>query len=250
MKKYGLLVLLLLMLLCLGFVYLMSTNFKTNERYRHNYHIVCARYKNNVQFLNNAGISYTVVQKGNADGEVPNIANEATSYLYYIIKNYDNLPDNTIFIHDENESWHHDGKLTDKFDEWINHYEDNGLGYFNINKDGLAVTGKNIQKKIINNHFLNEGGKSYWDECMADTFGEINLNLFISGDTKCCAQFILSKDTIHRHKKEFYERIYDWLINKTTSEGKGNENDVYSGYFTGRYLEHTWGIIFLAPIKQ
>jgi hypothetical protein len=42
------------------------------------------------------------------------------------IENYDNLPENVIFIHDEDESWHHDGKITDNIYKWIDEYERGG----------------------------------------------------------------------------------------------------------------------------
>ena len=38
-----------------------------------------------------------------------NKGNEASVYLKYIIDFYDNLPEFTFFIHDEEYSWHHSG---------------------------------------------------------------------------------------------------------------------------------------------
>jgi len=59
-----------------------------------------------------------------------------------------------------------------------------------------------------------------------------------------CAQFIVSKKAIHKNPKDFYEKLYLWLIDNTNGEGSGDSNDLYSGYFTGRYLEWTWHLIF------
>ena len=48
-----------------------------------------------------------------------NKGNEASVYLKYIIDNYDNLPDFTFFIHDEEYAWHHTGSIIDKYTESI-----------------------------------------------------------------------------------------------------------------------------------
>jgi hypothetical protein len=49
---------------------------------------------------------------------------------------------------------------------------------------------------------------------MYDTYGEFRSDLS-NADSKCCAQFIISREVIRRHKKEFYEKIYDWIIKNT-----------------------------------
>lgn len=194
------------------------------------YHIVCANYTNQVDFLNEINLSNTVVKK-NID--VPNKANEATSYLHYIIKNYENLPSNIIFIHDENESWHHSGKITEKIKEWIEKYEQNGKMYYEFNN-------MTINKSDIYDN--NPVFKEYWDTCLKNTKGDYNDAMPEQG--KCCAQFIVSKERILENPKEFYINLYDWLINKTDGEGNGDQNSLYSGHYTGRYLEWTWRFIF------
>jgi hypothetical protein len=61
---------------------------------------------------------------------------------------------------------------------------------------------------------------------------------------RCCAQFIISKSVVRRRSKEFYQQLYDWLLKHTSCEGNGSESDTYSGFYTGRYLEWSWKIIF------
>jgi len=250
MKKYRLALLFCFLLLFFILLYFTLSSFNTNENYNLKYHIVCARYNKDVEFLKKTGISYSVMQKGDADGEVPNKANEATSFLYYIINNYDNLPDNMIFIHDEDESWHHEGKITEKLTEWILEYEKQEKGYYEFNNKQLNTKNfSEINNSSLKNTFsVNEAGKNFWNDCMYDDYGEFNENL-ISPGSKCCAQFIVSNKTIHRHNKIFYEKIYNWLILKTNGTGVGSREDEYSGYMTGRYLEWTWNIIFLAPMR-
>jgi hypothetical protein len=85
--------------------------------------IICARYTRDISFLNNTKIKYNIIQKcidNNCNNNTcPNIGNGASSYLFYIINNWDNLPKNLIFIHAENSSWHHNGNITDNLEKWI-----------------------------------------------------------------------------------------------------------------------------------
>ena len=79
MKPIELNLLIILFILILIFFIFYKTVIK--ERYENNYHIIVSKYKKDVSFLDKIGISYTVIDKNTA----PNKANEATSYLYYII---------------------------------------------------------------------------------------------------------------------------------------------------------------------
>jgi len=205
--------------------------FESNE-----YHVVCARYQKPVDFLNELDIPFTVLTKHD---DVPNVANEATTFLHFIIENYDHLPENVIFIHDENDSWHHDGKLTDNLKSWIETYETHKNTYFEFNNTMISRDGINLDADIYEK---NPVFQDFWDTCLFDTVGEYHEALPIAG--KCCAQFIVSRDRIRRHSREFYERMYRWLIENTQGEGSGDVDNRYSGWWTGRYMEWTWRFIF------
>lgn len=244
MNKNAVIVCLFSLLIFLVLIYLFVYYFAKREEYNNSnkYHVVCARYNKDVNFLKELDIPYTILQKGDTEGEVPNIAHESTSYLYYIIKNYDNLPDNVIFVHDENESWHHEGKITEEISKWISNYESEGKTYYEVNH-------KFTTREVLEPTFVAQNaGKHFWRECMHDSYGDFREELNSPG-SKCCAQFIISRDVIRRHKKEFYEKIYDWLIKNTNGTGNGNSDDEYSGYKTSRYLEWSWNIIFTAPMR-
>ena len=150
------------------------------------YTIICARYNKNTDFLNILSKKYDIkiIQK-NIDGHdkkyvdhlVINKANEATSYLSYIIKYYDNLPDNMIFIHDENESWHHEGKITNNISKWINEYKKSD-GYYELNTITNGCTWC----------YKNKSFKELWKKLLPNK--KLENHKF---DGKCCAQFIISK---------------------------------------------------------
>jgi len=227
-------ILLILGLICLIFfcVYYSNNYNESLETKTYNdYHIVCSKYNKNVDFLNEINIPYTIIDKNT----VPNKANEATSYLHYIINNYEKLPNNIIFIHDENESWHHDGKITDNIYNWINEYEKNGKLYYEFNNQVI-----NKDDPIKNG--LNVAYNDFWDKCIKPKVGNVNDAIPESG--KCCAQFIVSKSQILINTKEFYNVMYNWLINNTNGEGNGNPDDIYSGHNTSRYAEWSWRFIF------
>jgi len=216
--------------------------------------IICARYKRDVSFLDKIKYKSVILTKNE---DVPNIANESTTYLKYIIDNYEKLPEIMIFIHDENQSWHHDGKLTIRIPKMIDFFCKKKMGYYEFNNS-----------KIDNDELINsEKVTNFWRDVFQKPlgFGEINEVLPIG--RKCCAQFIVSKSRVLCRSKKFYVDYYDWLIKNTKSEGNGCKSDIsneyykwlirdtrleeneykfdkFSGYNTGRYAEWTWYAVF------
>lgn len=232
LKYVLLLILIIFIILLISYIQVESMTEEQNKDLS-NYYIVCAKYQKNCDFLNDIPIPSIVLQK-NIDG-IPNIANEATTYLYYIIQNYDNMPKNVIFIHDENESWHHYGKITEEIYKWIKEYENQGSTYYEFNVDMNSESDYHYKNNTV--------FKDYYDTCLLQTIGPYETVEPKHG-AKCCAQFIISRERILYRSKEFYEKIYKWLIDNTKGEGNGDENDMHSGYMTGRYLEWTWRFIF------
>lgn len=217
-------VILILILLFLTF-FLYKVSFEQDQN---NYLIVCARYNRNTDFLKEMSIPSVVIDKT----VVPNVANEATSYLYYIIKNYETLPDNLIFIHDENTSWHHNGKITENIKTWIKEYEKTGSTYYEFNN-------MDIDKPA---EYHTDAEKELWESVFENHVCPYKNASPHAG--KCCAQFIVSKKQIQQHPKQFYQDYYNWLIDNTTEEGNGSPEDMYSGYNTSRYAEWSWRFIF------
>ena len=90
--------------------------------------------------------------------------------------------------------------------------------------------------------YHNEAEKDLWVQVFEPHIGKYEEVTPLCG--KCCAQFIVSKKQITRHPKEFYQKYYDWLLENTSCEGNGDQNDIYSGYNTSRYAEWSWRFIF------
>jgi len=135
-----------------------------------------------------------------------------------------------IFIHDENESWHHQGKITERIHGWIEEYETLGKTYFEVNTPPQIV--KNLH---------NQTHQKFWSDIFQPYFGDYDIYKKVDG--KCCAQFIVSNTNIRKNPKALYEKYYDWLMTHTNGEGNGDHNDEYSGFNTGRYAEYTWNTL-------
>ena len=155
----------------------------------------------------------------------------------YAIKSSSVL-DNIIFIHDENESTHHDGKFTDILPLIIQKeiYENKNEYYELNNCSATLIThiGLNFAEYIT--HF--------WEDIFQKQLGFGGINEILPLTRKCCAQFIVSKNRVLCRSKEFYEYFYNWIICKCTSKGRSCKWDPYSSYNIGRYCEWTWHAVF------
>lgn len=170
------------------------------------------------QRLRELGYSVLIYTKGDATSRtsVPvNKGNEASAFLKYIIDYYDILPEYSIFLHGEEKSIHHEGSLIDILE---------------------AARGHRCVYKNLNNYKL---GAFFlpmipWcDEFLAPELGPIEAYGDWTQGHDGCAQFIVHRDAIRLRSRQFYSRIYDWLL-VTPLEN----------YLNARYLEWTWHLIF------
>jgi len=156
-----------------------------------------------------------------------NKGNEASVYLKYIVDYYENLPDFTFFIHDEEYSWHHSGSIIDKYNEAVKSKK----LYYNINDKNKWDTRNSITK---------EHGKEVYNDFMIwykKYLGGYIPIFFIPSDFiygyNGSAQFLVHKNRIRNLPKEFYENLYKWIITTDLT------NDI-----SGRYLEWTWHVMW------
>jgi hypothetical protein len=196
--------------------------------------IVVSRYKKKVKFILklNKNTKYFVYDKETPNNplNIPvNKGNEASVYLKYIIDYYDELSDFTFFIHDEEYAWHHSGSIINKYKEAIN----SNRYYYNIN-DKCFWNRRNI---IINDHgikiynfFLN-WYRHFLEEYIP--FSKIPNNKDFLYGYRGSAQFLVHKNLIRNFPKEFYIKLYNWII---TTE--------IPNYFSGRFLEWTWHVMW------
>jgi hypothetical protein len=204
-----------------------------------------------------------------------NRGHESIVYLTYIIDNYLSLPPHNVFIHGSRFSWHNDEP----------HYDNllllNALnltsatsvgGYSNLRCDWSAGTCNPSNSEpqgslATQTHAMLQ---SYDERAVSDSlipgalaaiFGDSRLR----GEEKkwtlerndavraqCCAQFVVTRESIHLHSKEEYIALRQWLIDGAgTGLPAGSNSQRRSGVapaddrIAGRILSYVWQILFL-----
>lgn len=148
-----------------------------------------------------------------------NKGQEAPGYLKYIIDHYDELPPHVVLLHDHEFSWHHNGSIFDVV---------------------TSRVGRRIQYQNLNRFRWTKNTLEWFPAMLPwmDRFIVPEMgNLMPYGDflagRQGCAQFIVHRDVIRRRSRQFYQQLYDWLL----------ETDLDS-YYTSRYLEYTWHLFW------
>lgn len=150
-----------------------------------------------------------------------NKVQEAPAYLKYIIDNYYNLPEYTIFVHGHLNSLHQKDK---NIVEIINDLKFNS-DIINLNREdwiGDIYEG------------LDEWDKKYcwlsdnWD----DMFGNY-LELPEKLKFYSCAQFAVNKNCITQYPVEFWQKLFNWC-----------KNTQLDNYISSRIFEYCWFYIF------
>jgi Protein of unknown function (DUF3431) len=180
------------------------------------YKVLVAHYMEDLSWL--TGLDNVVVySKTNKNFNFinHNKGNEVPHYLSYIIDNYDNLPEKTLFLHGHWNSYHQEFPSADI----INKINWDAADYFSINR------------------------RDYYQEDLEQEFFNWvieNWNVFEKYIPKpekliyySCAQFVVAKHLILQNPKEFYIHIRNWI--ETTN---------ISDYISSRVLEYTWHYIF------
>jgi hypothetical protein len=194
--------------------------------------IVVSRYNKNVDFVykinNNKNVNVMIYDKENPNNpyNIPvNKGNEASVYLKYIIDYYDNLSDYTFFIHDDEYAWHHTGSIIDKYNEAVK----SNKKFYNINdkchynkRNSISKDKYTLLLKWYNNYI-----EEYIPINKVPNYNDFIYNYYGS------AQFLVHKDLIKNLPKEFYIKIYEWII--TTD---------MPNWLSGRFLEWTWHIFW------
>ena len=210
-----------------------------------NLNIVVSHYNEDINWVNELDYpvfiySKTIKSEKNIKLQKNNIGNEATSYLEYIVDNYDNLSDWVYFCHGHNESYHqnHPNNFLIKNIN-LNKIEDGYLNtnnYYNkINKDKTETILTNIQT-VDNKPFL-----------IIKDFFEIFLNNFFEMpsffDSYACAQFFVKKELVRSNDVLFYKKCLEWFYNGE-SELFDKKWNVGKNIYSSRVFEWLWYFIF------
>ena len=203
---------------------------ETTETIEKTTNIVVSRYNKNVDFVykinNGKNINVMIYDKENPENSlnIPvNKGNEASVYLKYIIDYYDELSDFTFFMHDDEYAWHHTGSIIDRYNDAVM----SNKMYYNVNNSSWGKNGidSNLYADLLKWY------ETYIEEYIpiSEVFNNSDFTYGYLGS----AQFLVHKDLIRNSPKEFYIRLYEWII---TTE--------LSNYISGRYLEWVWHIFW------
>lgn len=168
-----------------------------------------------------------------------NKGNEAMRYLSFIIDHYDNLPNIIAFRHGHLETWHQHANATSEVN-YLNLTTVRQRGYQSFRctlHDGLS----NHDCPAEGETHVEDNDKSYWDSVepeLTKTYGDLWDAWF--GGTRpeylmaaCCAQFVVTRESVMRRSKEKYMEYRQWLIETELED-----------YFSGRVFERSWHVVF------
>lgn len=194
--------------------------------------LIIAKYNENIDWLKNVNLDTIIYNKGKEfnleeirgqkniieEFKLPNIGRESHTLLFHIIKNYNNLPDVTVFL--QANPFDHLGNLTDKYPnvELIDFL--NNLPEFD-NLFGFGIYHSDIG----------------YIELRSKIFEELKIKDSKYGNTfSVGCQYIFPKNVILKKPLEFYKKIQSW------------HEDPNNGFLFHEHLpciiERTWLDIF------
>lgn len=176
-----------------------------------------------------------------------NKGNEAMRYLSFIIDHYDSLADITVFRHGHNESYDQRADAVSEVN-YLNLTTVRRRGYQNFRCDssfiGCTLTiplgAMQRAKELPNTELIVgtmqqevlEGIYDVWPVWFGGPRPE-------EVGAACCAQFAVTKETVHRRTKEEYQKYRQWLIETPLTDD-----------LSGRVIERVWHVIFGMPVMM
>jgi hypothetical protein len=162
-----------------------------------------------------------------------NIGMEATAYLKYIMDSYNDLKEYTIFLHDEEFSWHHEGSIIDRINESV----------------GVSTKYKTLNNAHNLPYFywndnMSSNIKRFYDDHLGEYLGSVERYGEFLGPTKIgAAQMIVHRDAILSRPYELYSKIYERFMSMVSLPNSAKE--------TGILMEYYWELIFgnIQPIE-
>lgn len=230
--------------------------------------VVASKYNENANWIRSS--PYDVILYSKTEGE-PNYVREgkdteASSYLYHIIHNYDNLSLWTLFVHAHEYHWHHPLSVLKSMEIDLDSIDER-CKFFSINHGKWGITDKYddeiLKKQIlpimmyrnISGFTPSELSTTEYCQVMKDIFGVQEYNAIIKKHFpnqqvlreqrySPSAQFYVHRDRIRVRPKSFYEHCYQLLtkpgyILQRSASRKYSERKIGTFFF-----EANWHYIF------
>jgi len=203
--------------------------------------IVLAKYKENIEWTD---IIKNKIIYSKIKGE-PNYVEEpygeSSSYLKYIIDNYDKLNEWTLFAHAHEKHWHHPTSIFKSLSINTTELYRNNILFLNINHYE--------NNNLMINIFPSQRQKELQPmECTLEEYNYtlnklFNINIEVKNQIfPACAQFIVHKSRILNLPLSFYKKLYNWhLYDELSIRKNGLEYQPVIGPF---FFECIWHFIF------
>ncbi|EAW11066.1 DUF3431 domain-containing protein [Aspergillus clavatus NRRL 1] len=199
--------------------------------------------------------------------QVPaNRGHEAMAYLTFLIDNYEHIPAaGAVFVHGSRFAWHNDHPIYDNAALLSALNVPAALqqdGYHNLRCDwsistcppSAAPQGslENTLRSVLEPWSARAASDTALPRALAVLFGDHNRETFVQAKlgrndavrAQCCAQFVVAREKIHRHSKEEYVALRQWLLDgmgRPSRRGAAPADDRVAG----RILSYIWHILFL-----
>lgn len=182
---------------------------------------------------------------------------EAMAYLTFIIDNYDHIPSaGAVFVHGARFQWHNDEPQYDNVALLSRLNVSRALessGYHNLRCDwslstcpssvppqGSFETSSQAQLVPWDDRAVSDAGLP---KALAALFGAEDAIGVRPGPadalrSQCCAQFVVSRESIMRHSREEYAALRQWLL-----------EDKRGDLVLGRIMSYVWHILFIKQGK-
>ena len=233
----------LIILVCL-------TLMKCNSNKHNSVTIVLAKYNEDIRWTSRLEYPYIIYSKHPNEPNYVAIGRdtEASSYLYHIINNYDQLSEWTLFMHAHETHWHHPRSAIIVCNRLnFSKLYKNGIKYHTLNhneKGEIQIyENKEHQPSVLN---LDE----YLHVCSlifnANEIDHIQKSIISrNGGVKFppAAQFVVHRTRIRMRPKEFYEKCLYLLTHPLLTQNATN----YSRTIGGFLFEALWHFIFGEP---
>jgi hypothetical protein len=189
--------------------------------------------------------------------QVPaNRGHESMAYLTFIIDNYEQIPaPGVVFIHGSRWAWHNDSPEYDNAALLMTLNVSAALepwGYHNLRCDWSLSTCPSKTPPQGSWETAFQSLLVPWDErAVSDAALPHAISTLFGGDghlsgadavrAQCCAQFVVSRESIWQHSCEEYVALRQWLL-----DGTAPRKDKVSG----RVLSYIWHIMFVKQAES
>jgi hypothetical protein len=158
--------------------------------------IVVAKYKEDITWVKDLKYPYIIYDKNK---DIPNVGREAETYLRFILENYDNLPDYTVFL--QGKPFDH---LTIGSVEFINE----------------QIELSNDSKKTVPLNYLHRENHNHYTRTKESYNTLFNNEIPAKFDFPPGAQFIVPKECILCRPYKYYDEIRKTMVEINNTEAK------------------------------